>query len=392
MDEYLRRGGFMRGNLPFLVNEFKERLNKVKESMRRENLDALLVNAPEDLYYLTGYHSMGYAFLGWQTLIISLKEDPIMVTRNLEQLSFRQQSWTDKLLGYKDHEDPIEYTVKVLLELGLENGRIGVPKKSWFMSTYHWEQISNSLPSVEWVDGSNIVAGIRIVKSEAEISYIRHSAQLLQKGLLAGVEEAKEGCSENDLAAAALHTMIKEGSEVPGTLPLIGAGQRSALGHSSWEGFKAGRGDVIFYEIGACVRRYHAAIMRTISIGEPSDFVKRLEEGSRSAINAAIDVIKPGVTSGDVDRACRQTVKKLGLGDYFHHRAGYSIGIGFTSWLDGPSLKEGDDTPLKAGMVFHVVPFLTDFKVSVAISETVLVTDQGAEKLTNVEQKIFVKD
>lgn len=382
----------MRSDLPFSLNEFQERMIKVKEVMAKEHLDALLVNAPEDLYYLTGYHSMGYAFLGWQTLVISLKEDPIMVTRNLEKLSFKLQSWTDKILGYQDHEDPIAYTVKVLREMGLENGRIGVPKRSWFMSTYHWEQISNSLSSAEWVDGSSIVSGIRVIKSEAEIYYIRQAAQLTQKGLTAGVEEAKEGCSENDLVAAALYVMIKEGSEVPGTLPLIGVGQRSALGHSSWEGFKARRGDVVFFELGACIKRYHAAIMRTISIGTPSDFVKKLEEGSRSAINAAIDVIKPGVTTGDVDRACRQTVKKLGLGEYFHHRAGYSIGAGFTSWLDGPSLKEGDGTPLEAGMVFHVVPFLTDFNVSVAISETVLVTDKGAEKLTNVEQKIFVKD
>lgn len=376
--------------LPFSVEEFKIRLNKVQSKMKELDLDCLLVTDPVDLYYLTAYRSHGYPYLAWQVLIVFQSGNPIMLTRHLEELSFRQQSWTQDLYGYLDHEDPIESTVKLLRQYK-QMKKIGISKKSWYVQPFQLEQLNEMMPEVEFVDGSYLVFNFRVMKSTAEIKYIKEAARILSIAVKEGIDSAYANCTENDIAGKTLYAMIREGSETPATTPLIGVGSRSALGHSSWERNKVSKGDVIFLETGACIWRYHAASMRTICIGEPSKFVRQLEEASRLAVNAAIEAMKPGATSGDIDDACRGTVHRLGLGEHFHHRTGYSIGAGFIGWIDGPSLKKNDTTVLKPGMVFHIVPFLTDLNISVAISETVMVTDNGSERLTNIEQKIFVK-
>lgn len=381
----------MKRVLPFSMEEYALRLDKVQSQMSELDLDLLLVNDPVDLFYLTGYRSEGYSSMRWQTLMIPSKGKPVVITRRLEELCFKQQSWIEDIKeGYLDHEDPIDLTIKYLESYGILK-RIGIPKSSWFVMPDQLKKIEDAFQEVEFVDSTNLVSDIRIIKSPAEISYVREANKILSIATKKGIEAAHEGCTENDIAAATMFALISNGSETPAQSPLIGAGNRSALGHGSWERHPVEKGDVIFLESGACMFRYHAAVMRTISIGEPSHFVRILEEASREAVNAAIAAIKPGATTGDVDNACRSAVLKKGLGQYFHHRTGYSIGAGFTNWIDGPSLMKGGTTVLEPGMVFHVVPFLTDFKLSVAISETVLVTDKGSEKLTNVEQKVFVK-
>src|SRR5262249_24260876 len=144
------------------------------------------------------------------------------------------------------------------------------------------------------------------------------------------------------------------------------------------------RGDVVFLEPGACVRRYHAAIMRCATAGPASPEARRWADACREAVNAAIGAMRPGVAAAAVDRACRETIRAAGLGDIFHHRTGDSIGLRFSNWIEDLSLQEGEPARLDAGMVFHVVPFLTDGRQGVAVSEMALVTDRGAERLTTL--------
>ena len=105
--------------------------------------------------------------------------------------------------------------------------------------------------------------------------------------------------------------------------------------------------------------------------------------------------IRPGVTSHEVDRAARAVMANAGLGRYFSHRTGYSIGIGLPpDWGEGRimSINEHDPTVLEAGMCFHLIP---DLKLvhqgGVVFSECVLVTETGHERLTEFPLEIFFK-
>ena len=146
---------------------------------------------------------------------------------------------------------------------------------------------------------------------------------------------------------------------------------------------------MVFLEPGACVRRYHAAVMRCATAGRPSREQERWADASRDAVNAATAAMRPGTPAAAVDRACRETLQAAGLGGLFHHRTGYSIGLGFSNWIEELSLREGEETPLAPGMIFHVVPFLSDGRQGIAVSEMALVTETGAERLTTLPQGLL---
>ena len=108
-----------------------------------------------------------------------------------------------------------------------------------------------------------------------------------------------------------------------------------------------------------------------------------------------MEVIRPGVTSEEVDREARAVVEKAGFGDYFRHRLGYSIGVNYPpDWGEGEiiSLRRGEERELRAGMTFHMVPLCLIYRdYGVGFSETIRVTDTGCERFSALPREVVVK-
>src|SRR5262245_20421369 len=211
----------------------------------------------------------------------------------------------------------------------------------------------------------------------------------------AGIAAIRPGRTENEVVAAIYGGMLRAGSEYPSSQPYVVTGARAALGHASWAGHKIRKGETVYIEAGGCVRRYGGAIMRMIAIGKPWAESRRAAGVMVRALEAIIAAIKPGVKSAAVDQAGRQIVEEAGLGKYWLHRTGYSIGVGFPpGWGEGHifDLKPHDDRALEAGMTFHLVPLLLIPDVgAMGFSETVLVTQTGCEVLTKIPRRLFVR-
>jgi Xaa-Pro dipeptidase len=176
---------------------------------------------------------------------------------------------------------------------------------------------------------------------------------------------------------------------------MVVAGPDAGLAFSTWHHRPIQKDDVVYIEAGGTFERYNAVLSRTIIVGRKDEKWIRMAAVSKEALNLAIEAVKPGVTSGEVDRVCRDHIRKAGYAEYFQHRTGYSIGIGFPpDWGEGRtfSIKEGDPAPLQAGMVLHLIPDLKTLNEGgVVFSETVLVTEKGHELLTSYPQEIFYK-
>jgi Xaa-Pro dipeptidase len=134
--------------------------------------------------------------------------------------------------------------------------------------------------------------------------------------------------------------------------------------------------------------------MRTVSVGKPSAEVETIAAVVIDGLNAAIATIRPGVTAGEVDAACRGEFIKAGIDQHFPHRTGYSIGIAFPpDWGEGHimSLKSDDPTILQPNMTFHMPPgALVYGKYGIGFSETVRVTHNGCEVLTKFPRDLHV--
>jgi len=372
-------------NLPFGLEEYAARLGRLRAGMARRGIDAALVSIPENIYYLTGYTTLGYYM--YQTLVVPIDDEPLLLTYREELINIQRLSWLERQATYSVTEDPIHVTAQTLREMGLAGKRLSIEESGYFFPIRTYGRLLAELDGTTWLDGSGLVEAGRLVKSEAEVDYIRQAATAAMAGMVAALDMARPGRTENDVAAEVYRATLRHGSEYPGSPPYVISGERSGLPHGTWEGRRLRDGDIVFLEFSGCVKRYSAAMMRTAFIGDPPRSVRQRADAVLDGLHAAIAAIRPGATSGEVDRACRRAMLRHGVGEHTHE-TGYSIGVCYPpGWNESHimNLHPGDRTVLRPNMVFHLVPSLIvpELNGHVGFSETVVVTETGCEVLTS---------
>ena len=300
----------------------------------------------------------------------------------------------EKLIAYDDTDNPLQKTVDVIMENGFKGGKVGVEFTSWFLTTKNFLDLQSKLKGAEIVDASGTVEAARLIKSKQEIEYIRQACKIADKAMAKGMEKVRAGNKEKEVAAAFFSEMCLAGSEYYGTEPYVASGPRAGAMHSSWGERVIQEGESVLLELAGTVNRYNGALMRTVHVGKPSDTIIEWSKVCIEALTAAVEAIKPGVTSAYVDEACRSVIEKAGLYENYRKRTGYSLGIAFApDWGEGHimSLQMGDERELKPGMVFHMPPALRELgKYGVGFSETVLVTETGCEVLGNTKRELVI--
>ena len=384
----------MKKEIGFTMEEFENRLKTVRQNMNAKGLDLLLVNTPENVFYLTGHKSPGYYM--YMCLVVPMEGDITLVLRRGELGNAMAYSYLpeEKLIAYDDTDNPLQKTVDVIMENGFKGGKVGVEFTSWFLTTKNFLGLQSKLKGAEIVDASGTVEAARLIKSKQEIEYIRQACKIADKAMAKGMEKVRAGNKEKEVAAAFFSEMCLAGSEYYGTEPYVASGPRAGAMHSSWGERVIQEGESVLLELAGTVNRYNGALMRTVHVGKPSDTIIEWSKVCIEALTAAVEAIKPGVTSAYVDEACRSVIEKAGLYENYRKRTGYSLGIAFApDWGEGHimSLQMGDERELKPGMVFHMPPALRELgKYGVGFSETVLVTETGCEVLGNTKRELVI--
>jgi Xaa-Pro dipeptidase len=376
--------------LPFAVAEYRDRLARVREGMRARGVDLLWLTGPENIFYLSGYHTTGYHV--YQALLLPLAGDPFFVVRRIEATNVAARSWIADATAVEDGRDPVEATAARIMAAGAADARIGYEDQGPFLPPATLAGLHARLPAAAFVAASGVVEGVRAIKSAAEIAYLRQAAEAASAAFLAGADACRPGATENDAAAAVYAALVRAGSEYAGSPPFVAAGPRSAVGHATFAMTRIRERDNVWFEIGASVMRYNAGIGRTVAVGPPSAELARLSAVAVGAVEAMIAAVRPAAAAGAVDRAGRGLVEKAGLAQYWMHRGGYGLGVSFPPGLgEGHimDIKPADARPLRAGMAFHLVPILLVPGVgAIGCTETVVVTDGGCEVLTTVPREL----
>jgi Xaa-Pro dipeptidase len=376
--------------LAFSLEEYAGRLSNLRRNMAAHGVDVLLVTTSINIYYLTGYHNSGQD--RFQCLIVPAEGDLHLILRKLYFTAVKGLSWTHTGTPVPDTETMLDATLAAMKRTAPSGARIGYDDRNLGLPPEILDGLRNNLPSCHLVPAGGLVEKCRVIKSPAELTYIRESCRLTAMGLEAAVAEARPGATENDLMAAAYSAMVRSGSEFVSEQPIVVAGIRNPARRGTTENRVLVEGESIWYEASASVKRYGGPIMRTITVGRPHSEVKQIHDVMTGALNALLATAKPGVTAGEVDHAARSQVQAAGLGQFWLHRAGYSVGIGFPpSWVEGDvmDLKPGDQRVLKPGMVFHTVCWLlVPHLGSIGLSETWTVTASGIEVLTHTPREL----
>ena len=380
------------GPFPFSVEEYERRLKRVREGLREISADFLLVTNSVDIFYLSNFQNSGQE--AFQCLIVPVDGPPHFVLRRLYFTAVAGLSWIKDGTPVPDTGDHLDVLVACLRQMGADKARIGYQDRSLSLPPAILDGLRSALPEASPIPASGIVERCRAVKSPAEISYIRRAADLSVKGMEAGIAEIRPNADENQVAAAVYDTMVRAGSDYVSAQPIVVSGSRNPPYRCVTEGRVIQDGESVWFEASASVHRYGGPIMRTISVGEPSADLKKASDVMLAALDRLLDVAGPGVTAGEVDRAARSFVEERGYGQYWLHRSGYSVGVGFPpSWTEGEvmDLKPGDPRPLLPGMVFHSVPWILLPGIgAVGNSETWAVTNDGIEVLTDTPRELRI--
>ncbi len=382
-----------RDDLIFPMYEFMTRVANVRTQMERRELDVMMITSPQNIFYLTGFETTGYA--SFQTLIVPIDREPFMIIRMLENTGVMAFTWVEISRTYSDGYDPIVRVKEVLHDFGLNGKRIGYEKDCYFFTAPQQEEMLSICDDSEWVPASDLVDGLRVIKSELELVKIRTAAKYAEIAQRAGKDVVGVGIKDTRIAAAMHNAMYRAGSDYPAVAPFVATGTAASIGHATWQGRTLQPGDCVFLEVAGCVDRYHAALMRTGWVGKPDARVRDAEKVCVEATEATIAAIKAGRRVADVDAISRQIIGKSGLGLMQMTRSAYSIGIAFApDWGEGGliSFHPREERLLQANMVFHVIPWgLIPGEFAIGFSETVRVTDEGCEVLTNLPRRLFVE-
>ncbi len=379
------------GELAFSEAAYSRRLEFIQTEIQARGLTGAVLFDPENLFWLTGYQTIGY--FTFQAMYVPASGKPIIVTRVVNRdmaLALPTIADVISVFDTQDHIDVLEHFL-----LGQSSQRqFGIETTSRYLNVRDYTRLAERTGS-SFTPFVGVIEASRMVKSTEELDRMRAAALAVEAGIDAALNTIAPGKTDNDLAAALYQGSIAAGSEYIGHPPMVVAGPRSELCFALWKRNTIKKGDVVLLEGAGCVDRYHAMMSRSAVVGKATDEHKATADALIEILETAVETIRPGVTSGEVDFACRSKVEKRGLGHYFKSRTAYGIGIGFPpNWAEGHiySLRADDPMVLQPNMTFHVIPTMFRKGYGMAISDSVRVTEDGCEVLTNYPRQLVEAD
>ena len=369
--------------LHFTESEFARRKAALCEAMAREGLDGLLLFQQESMYWLTGYDTFGFCF--FQSLVLAADGRMALLTRSADLRQAQHTSNIDDIRIWKDAADanPATDLKRLADEVGLKGKRIGVEYEAYGLVASNGKKLEAAFEGFATLaDASLIVTRLRAVKSEEELAYVRKAGALSDAADDAALQLIAAGVDEGEILAAQHAAIFRAGGDYPGNEFIIGSGRDALLCR-----YKAGRRvldarDQITLEFAGTYRHYHAAIMRTVVVGDPKPQHLQYHRAAEEALLACEAEMRPGRTAGDVFAAHARVFAEHGLDRHRLNACGYSLGAKFTpSWMDWPMFYESNPWVIEPNMVFfaHMILMDSETETALCLGRTSVVGVAGPE-------------
>jgi Xaa-Pro aminopeptidase len=334
-----------------------ERVERLRESLE----EPLLVSAPANVRYLTGFVSSNAALL----------VEPERV-----------RLFTD--FRYAEGARAVEGVEVELLKRSLYanlakllTGRIGFEASA--LPYASWETLAEG--EAELVPRRGLVEALRAVKDEAELRAIRSAAGISNRVYERLAEEQFVGRTERDLAwriEVLFHELGAEGLAFP---VVVAAGANGARPHTDPGDTPIGPGQTVVVDAGCMVDGYCSDCTRTFATGPLPDELARAYEVCLAAQNEALGAVRAGERGEDVDAVARRRIDGEGFGEAFGHGLGHGVGL---LVHEDPRLAPESTHVLAPRNVVTVEPgiYLSGLG-GIRIEDLVVVGDEGPEVLTS---------
>ena len=382
----------------FGQSEYDARLAGIRAAMAAAGLEVMILTDPSNMAWATGYD--GWSFYVHQAVIIGPDGAPVWWGRAMDAACAVRTVWMSdhNIVGYDDtyvqnpEKHPMETLTALLAERGWAAGTIGVEMDNYYYSAKAHSVLAQTLTLK---DATGLVNWQRAVKSSAEIERMRRAARIVETMHETILDVARPGLPKHQLVAEILRAGVLGAAghwgDYPAIVPLTPSGMDATAPHLTWDDTPMQTGVAHFFEIAGVYRRYHCPQSRTLFFGEPPAKYRRAEDAVQEATMAALQQARPGQLCEDIANAFNAALNARGFSK--DSRCGYSIGLSYPpDWGERTlSLRRGDKTELKPGMVFHFMPALWLDDGGIEITEPILVTENGAEKLCSLPGELLIR-
>lgn len=355
----------------------KVRHKKLREAMKALNLDAVMLTHPPDLAWLSN-------FTGEDSVGLFARKDFYLVTdfRYTEQAAL-ESAWLTVVAREGKITRMADALARTFKDAGLK--RVGFEVN--FTTVGQYDGLKDALKKLkhdaELLPLEDVLLNLRKVKDDHEINLIRKSADVAEEALNAVRGEIQAGQTEGYLAGLLIMEMKARGASDPSFPPIVATGPNSSLPHYR-PGEKTILNDsLLLFDWGAKVDGYCSDLTRTFALGRVPAKLRKIHGVVLEAQLAAIDFLRPGVTTRQADQVARDVIAKAGFEKYFGHGLGHGIGRDIHEL---PSMrKTGDGEELRPGMIVTVEPGIyLPGEGGVRIEDDVLITHSGCEVLSTL--------
>jgi Xaa-Pro dipeptidase len=320
----------------------------------------------------------------------------VLLTRAPDRLQAAFTSILEDVRIWTDDADASPYAElrTILEELGLGGCRIGVEYEAYGLTAAKGMALMKALTGrFELTDASMLICEQRLIKSPAELEYVRRAAELADVALAEANQLAKPKAWEGDILAAMQGAIYRGGGDDPANEFVIGSGP-GALMCRYYSGRRhLSADDQLTLEFAGVYRHYHACLMRTILVGKPNPQQLDMHVVARHALAAARDALAPGRAIGGVFDAHAAVLDKAGHREHRLNACGYSLGSTFApNWMDWPMFYHGNEVIAEPRMVFfiHIIIFDQSRGLAMTLGQTVEVTVDGNRALSSAPLDLVV--
>jgi Xaa-Pro dipeptidase len=381
--------------LHFEPSEYQQRMKAAIAAMQKANLDGLLMFQQESMYYLTGYDTFGFCF--FQCLYLGADGTLALLTRSADLRQAQHTSNIEDIRIWTDQAgaQPATQLRDMLESLGARGRRLGIETNSYGLTHFNGKAVDAALDGFcTLVESTNLVDRLRLIKSPAELKYVRKAGKLGDEALKAGIKKTKAGADEGDILAAQHSAIFSGGGDYPGNEFIIGSDRDALLCRYKSGRRKLSKRDQLTLEFAGVYRHYHAAFMRTLIVGKPSKDHLKMDEACRAALSEVESALRPGKTAGDVFDAHAKVMDAYGMQKHRLNACGYSLGAKFTpSWMDFPMFYRGNDVELAPGMVFftHMVLMNSEAGAAYCLGRTYIIGAKKPEPVSKYPLTMIVR-
>ncbi|MBN1216591.1 MAG: aminopeptidase P family protein [Candidatus Lokiarchaeota archaeon] len=369
-----------------------ERIKKIVNNNKFNNIDALLITKPENIIYILGFNVQSETSILIPNMNPNKLDKKIIIFLNIleyDEVKYRIEQNIE--LNNKVELVKVDSNNKSILQEKIYNSNI---KMLGFEDNYitikEFKDFTQRFENITLLNASDIINEARLIKTKEEIDNIKNAAQLGIIGLKRILEDIKEGKTEIELAAEAEYEMRRAGSEGTSFDTIVASGHRSAFPHAKTSEKPIKNGDVIIVDLGAKYNGYCSDMTRTfIFNGKNSkNFEKKAELINlvNDCEKFILDQIKDNKKAVDLDGAARKFFKnkKMEWSSRFIHSLGHGVGIDIHEF---PYLSNSSNDILKEGMCITIEPGLYIPNLGGARTEDlIIIKKKGYNLLTNTEK------